>query len=591
MRMRALQSGWLAVFFLLLHSTNGWAGQAGSALYFAREEVRIGRLIERKEIFNYRVVLMGERRYREIFFDSADLFLYHQQMFYRIKESFDGHARAEFYGANAAKGRSSIGFLHSVVLPASTVLAAQEGRVDDTVLHKRLPLPGGREFKNLQLVAEYVRHSVILERSGKREFLVSLLAGSFAGSSGKKVHTGFLALEIQAVRSRPTPAQLSEIERITKFLIAELKLSSDAKSLYAEGIEKAVLLRPDERRIHTVRMLGGAKGNSFDQFDAPDAVAFTADGRLVAGDTDNARFKIYHLDDQSQTVQIVGREGSGPGEFSHSLAATLGSFKIYNQVQGIAVDNSGLIYVIDQGNDRIQVFDRQGKVRPEKAILLRYCGSESPRCSEGLWRPTKNQYTSPQGLATDAEGGIFVSDRGTSRVYRFLPDGKLDPRFNLKELDPTTGEPTLEHPESMVVYRHKLFVANEGAGNIKTFDRRSGTLIGDAAGFGDEVFGGKVEGLAVVGDYLFAVDPRNTRIAVFDLRSEKPKFLLGFVGDYKSADGIAIDPTGKYVAIADQGNYRILLYSLPEILRHLDGLAPEQKMIGHLTAESAEPAD
>jgi DNA-binding beta-propeller fold protein YncE len=117
-------------------------------------------------------------------------------------------------------------------------------------------------------------------------------------------------------------------------------------------------------------------------------------------------------------------------------------------------------------------------------------------------------------------------------------------------------------------------VANEGSGEIEIFDRRNGKLSGSALTFGGDVFGGKVEGLAVVRDYLFAVDVQNTRIAVFDLRSEKPMFLLGFVGDFQSADGIAIDPTGKYVAIADQGNLRIVLYSLPEILNHLAGRNP-----------------
>jgi DNA-binding beta-propeller fold protein YncE len=568
-------SGVIALSLLLLDSSVGWTQQTASALYFASEEIRLARLIERKEIFNYEVVLMGERRYRETYFDTADLLLYHQRMFYRVKETFDGQARIEFYGGGATKHGASLGFIHSVALPARTVLAVREGRLDDPVLYKGLPLPGGHDFKNIQLTAEYARHSVALERLGKQEFFVSLLAGSFVGFSGKKVQVGFLALEVQAAASRPTEAQLRETERITKYLIGELKLRSDAKSLYTQGIEKAVLLRSDERRMQPVRIIGGAKGNGIDQFDAPDAVAFTLDGRLIAGDTDNARFKIYGLEDQYQTVQIVGREGSGAGEFGHSLAAKLGSFKIYNQVQGIAVDNSGLIYVIDQGNQRVQVFDAGGKVLPEKAIPLRHCAKESPRCSEGLWRPTKkNEYTSVQGLAVDADGGIFLSDRGTSRVYRLLPGGKLDPGFNLQELDSATGKPTLNDPESMVVYQHRLYVANESTGEIKIFDRKTGKLTGSVAGFGGDVFGGKVEGLAVVRDYLFAVDVQNTRIAVFDLRSEKPKFLLGFVGDFQSADGIAIDPTGKYVAIADQGNLRIVLYSLPEILEHLAGGKP-----------------
>jgi DNA-binding beta-propeller fold protein YncE len=85
------------------------------------------------------------------------------------------------------------------------------------------------------------------------------------------------------------------------------------------------------------------------------------------------------------------------------------------------------------------------------------------------------------------------------------------------------------------------------------------------------VFAGDVEGLAVGGHYLYALDVHNSRISVFDLKSEPPRFLLGFVGDHESADGIALDPTGKYIAVADQGNLRIILYSLPEILSHLAG--------------------
>jgi hypothetical protein len=103
-------------------------------------------------------------------------------------------------------------------------------------------------------------------------------------------------------------------------------------------------------------------------------------------------------------------------------------------------------------------------------------------------------------------------------------------------------------------------------------DRKSGAPVGPVRGFGADVFDGDVEGLAVAGEQLFAVDVQNTRIAVFDLRFETPKYLTGFVGDYESADGIAIDPTGKYVAVADQGNLRIVLYSLPEILGHLANL-------------------
>ena len=71
------------------------------------------------------------------------------------------------------------------------------------------------------------------------------------------------------------------------------------KVIYAQGVEKAVLLRSDERRIQAASVVGGMRGNFPEQFNEPDSLAFTLDGKLLAGDTDNARFKIYRLDDKS----------------------------------------------------------------------------------------------------------------------------------------------------------------------------------------------------------------------------------------------------------------------------------------------------
>lgn len=559
---------WLALGLLLFDVKLGWTRPTGETFYFANVRVPVAALVERKEILNYRVEFMSERRYRETFFDSADLFLHQRGMYFRVKESFDGTARLDFAAGGSAKDPAGLRPIHSVALPASRLLAARDGRLDDAGLLKNLPLPAGRDFKKVQLVAEYARHSIALARTGKPEFVVSLLAGSFEGFSGRKLRKEFWALDVEPV-GRPTTAQLPEIKRIREYLIKELKFEREAISLYAQGVERVVLLRPDERRLEAVKIVGGSRGNSPDQFNEPDAVAFTLDGRLIAADTDNARFKIYRFDDRSQSVLIVGREGSAAGEFGHDLIIKLPTVTYYYQVQGIAVDKAGNILVLDQGNQRIQVFDADGKALPEKTIALKYCPAETPHCAQGLWRAVKGQYTSLQGLAVDPDGAVFVSDSGTSRIYRYLPTGLIDPSFNLPELHPVTKKPILKEPESMAFYQDKLLVASEGTGDIKIFDRRSGTPVGPAAGFGADIFASDAEGLAVIDDYLFVMDVNNTRIAVFDLTATPPKFLLGFVGDYDSADGIAIDPTGKYVAVADQGNLRIVLYSLPEILNHL----------------------
>jgi len=567
--------GFLAFSLLWLYNAAAWSQQTAESLHFANDRVRTVKLIERKEILDYRVEVMAERRYRETFFDSADLQLYRRCMFYRLKESFDGKARLEFAPGGSATRTEGGGVLRSVDLPGSRLIAAREGQIDKSGgLPNSLQLPAGEDFKQVQLVVEYGRHSVTLSRTDKPEFIATLLTGSIEGFSGRRLRKEFWALEV-APAGTSANSQRTELLRIRDYLIDDLKFQRQAKSFYAYGVEKAVLLRPEERRLEPVNLLGGSKGNAPDQFDEPDALAFTLDGRLIAGDTENARFKIYRFDENSQSIQIVGREGTAAGEFGHGLVFKSRGLTVYHQVQGIAVDQNGLIFVIDQGNQRIQVFTPDGKVVPERTIPLNYCPVETPRCAGAIGRPLKGQYTSLQGLVVDQDGGVFVSDSGTSRVYRYLSTGKLDPNFAIPELHATTQRPILKEPESMALYQDKLLVANEGTGDIKIFNRKSGAPI-DPVSFGSDVFAGDAEGIAVIGDYLLAVDVQNSRIAVFDLRNTPPKFLMGFVGDFESGDGIAIDPTGKFVAVADQGNFRIVLFSLPEIMKHLAAATPKQ---------------
>jgi len=569
-RARRFRVAFVVLSLLALNAQAVSAASLSAGFYFANDRVRVAKLIELKQVLQYRVAPAGERRYRETYFDSADLTLYKRGMFYRLKENFDGRGQVDVFNGRASTNGSSSGSIDSVMLPPDKVLAARQGGLNSQELRQRLPLSADREVNIVQLLAEYARHSVDLISGGKHQYRVSLLVGTFEGSSGRKLRKEFWALEIEDLQNNPTPVRRREIRRIADYLIPELKLNSNSTTLYAQGVKKSVLLWPDERRILAVNIVGGTHGDFPEQFNEPDAVAFTMDGRLVAGDTDNARVKIYRFNGSAHTIQVIGREGSAPGEFSHNVANRVGSLVIYHQVQGIAVDKNGLIYVIDQGNHRIQVFDSTGTVLPDKAIPLTYCPVESPHCPDALWRPTrKNEYTSLQGLAIDQEGGMFVSDSGISRIYRVFPGGGLDPEFNMPELDPMTKKPLLKEPESMVLYRDKLLVASEGTGDIRIFDRRSGKPDGPRYIFGAEIFSGDVEGLAVTGDYLFAVDVNNTRIAVFDLGSETPRFLMGFVSDHESADGIAVDPTGKYVAIADQGNSRIVLYNLEEIMNYL----------------------
>src|SRR5918992_1039038 len=133
--------------------------QTGSAIYFANDEIRLAKLMEKKAILEYRAVFAGERRFRETFFDGPDLVLYREGMFYRVKEGFDGQAVLELYGGGAEKNRRPLGPIHSVVLAPDKVLLAREGKLDDQTLpSKRIQALRSRDVNKVQLVAEYARY-------------------------------------------------------------------------------------------------------------------------------------------------------------------------------------------------------------------------------------------------------------------------------------------------------------------------------------------------------------------------------------------------------------------------------------------------
>lgn len=91
----------------------------------------------------------------------------------------------------------------------------------------------------------------------------------------------------------------------------------------------------------------GVEGESFQR---PTDVAWDAAGNIyVADGYGNARVAKYAP--SGKYLKSWGQRGSGPGEF--------------NIVHGIAIDRAGLVYVADEGNRRIQVFDAEGTFKTQ----------------------------------------------------------------------------------------------------------------------------------------------------------------------------------------------------------------------------------
>ena len=94
-------------------------------------------------------------------------------------------------------------------------------------------------------------------------------------------------------------------------------------------------------------------GTANDQFDAPTEVAIGPDGSIyisdghTGGGTAQGNARIVKYDKAGKFVKTWGKKGMGPGEFDapHTLA----------------FDSRGRLFVGDRQNNRIQIFDQDGK--------------------------------------------------------------------------------------------------------------------------------------------------------------------------------------------------------------------------------------
>jgi sugar lactone lactonase YvrE len=75
----------------------------------------------------------------------------------------------------------------------------------------------------------------------------------------------------------------------------------------------------------------------------------------------------------------------------------------FSNIEGIALDNSGNVFVTDMGNNRVQIFDPSGN------FLYKF----------GSFGTGNAQFNDPNGMAVDNSGNMYVVDQGNNRVQIF----------------------------------------------------------------------------------------------------------------------------------------------------------------------------
>ena len=198
---------------------------------------------------------------------------------------------------------------------------------------------------------------------------------------------------------------------------------------------------------------------------------------------------------------------------------------------GLAVDQQGAVFVVDNGNNRVQKFDSAGNF-----IIL-----------WGSFGSANGSFHNPTGIACDAKGDVWVVDTNNHRVQKF--DGKLG-GYLMKFGSRGNGEGQFNAPWGIAVDR--------------------------------------------VRGYVYVVDSANFRVQKFDLMGEFIMAWGSFGnhdGQFYFPRGVAVDETDGSVYIVDMGNHRIQRFDtstnvLPQLLTKWGGSVDA----GHASSPTAVEA-
>ena len=137
---------------------------------------------------------------------------------------------------------------------------------------------------------------------------------------------------------------------------------------------------------------------------APKGLVFDSSGNLYIADTNNNRIRQVNPNGIITTVVGTGVAGS-TGDGGPSSNAEL------NAPEGIAIDSAGNGYVTESSGHRVRMISPSGYISTVAGTgVAGFSGDNGPATAATI--------NSPAGVAVDAAGNVFVSDRSNFRVRK-----------------------------------------------------------------------------------------------------------------------------------------------------------------------------
>jgi len=172
-----------------------------------------------------------------------------------------------------------------------------------------------------------------------------------------------------------------------------------------------------DRNGKLLRTLGkpGVSGSGPDTFHEPNAILVAPNGDIFVSDghepgKGNAR--VVKLDSHGRFIKQWGSHGSGPGQFEapHTLA----------------MDSKGRLFVGDRGNNRIQIFDQDGKLLDTWAQFSRPSGVFIDQHDTLYVTDSESRAAEDYGHHPGWKRGIRIGSARDGVVTSFIPDPASD---------------------------------------------------------------------------------------------------------------------------------------------------------------------
>src|SRR5574337_260891 len=198
----------------------------------------------------------------------------------------------------------------------------------------------------------------------------------------------------------------------------------------------------------TLQLTFGSSGSDNGQLKWPNGVALDNSGNIYVADTGNNRIEKFSPD--GTYLSKFGSQGSDNVQFNTPFS--------------IALDSSGNIYVLDTLNDEVKKFSPDGTYLSKFGSL----GSDN------------GQFNYPEDVVLDNSGNIYVADSGNNRIEKFSPDGTYLSKFGL-----STGQSF--NPAGIALDRlGDIFVTDTGNNHRVVKFYSNGTCISQFGSSGSE---------------------------------------------------------------------------------------------------------